>query len=131
MVDEQEAAWRALLVASASTPAVQQRLSDFLRAAVAERQALVRTMRAAQRSGDLAPAAVASLKAAERESRLRLLQSLLDMGREVAAEGAAAAPDVQAAFRRTWLSSVNSLLAIDQVRVARLCSCCYSKHTSF
>lgn len=59
----------------------------------------------------------------ERQSRLRLMASLLEVGTEMAAVEDSG---VQQAMQATWLSSVNNLLAIDQVRGALLCvpRCC-------
>lgn len=104
----------ALAAASASAP-LHERLSDFLGAAIAERRALVENMLAARRStqrGDVSANTLRELRAAERRSRVSLMRTLHAMGDELAA----AAGDVDSrALRTMWLTTVNSLLAIDQV----------------
>ena len=105
----------ALAAASASAP-LHERLSDFLGAAIAERRALVENMLAARRSaqrGDVSASTLRELRGAERRSRVSLMRTLHAMGDELAA----AAGDVDAhALRTMWLTTVNSLLAIDQAR---------------
>lgn len=105
----------ALAAASASAP-LHERLSDFLGAAIAERRALVENMLAARRSalrGDVTTATLRELRTAERRSRVSVMHTLHAMSDELAA----AASDADAhALRMMWLTTVNSLLAIDQAR---------------
>lgn len=112
IVAEKEAAWHALLAAGGDA-SVHGRLADFLLHAVAERKVLVENMLAAQHAGEVDADTVAELRTQEVASRLRLMRSLLHMGQEVAAAGES---DSQQALRATWLHSVNSLLAIDEVQ---------------
>ena len=114
-INEQRAAALAAAGAAESAPPLRDRLADFLSLAVAERRALVENMLAAQRSvdrGDVSSATLRELRRAERDSRVQLMHSLLAMGRELAA---ATGERDAAALRTTWITSVNSLLAIDQV----------------
>jgi hypothetical protein len=110
-MEEKDAAWRAIRRV-AGAPELQRRLSEFLHHAIAERKVLVENMLAVQHAGEVSAATMGELKQQERESRLRLMRSLLDMGNEVASVDDS---DVQKAMQVTWLLSVNSLLAIDQV----------------
>lgn len=116
-INEESATALAAAGAAESAPPLRERLADFLSLAVAERHALVENMLAAQRNvdrGDVPPATVRELRRAERDSRVQLMHSLLAMGQELAA---ATSESDAAALRTTWITSVNSLLAIDQVRV--------------
>jgi hypothetical protein len=119
LASEQVAALAA--AAPVATAPLHDRLIDFLTHAVAERRALVENMLAAQRSaaqGDVSAATLRALRRDERESRLRLMRSLLAMGGELAA---AAKGEEIPALRSMWLTSVNSLLAIDQVSITLKC----------
>lgn len=117
----------ALAAASGSAP-LHERLSDFLGAAIAERRALVENMLATRRSalrGDVSTGTLRELRAAERRSRVSLMRTLHAMGDELAA----AAGDVDAhALRTMWLTTVNSLLAIDQARTHPCSACSHMWH---
>lgn len=67
-------------------------------------------MLALQTQQSVNPADVARARSAERRSRLRLMRSLLAMGEDLTLLS-----DFEAlpALRATWLSSVNSMLAMD------------------
>jgi hypothetical protein len=111
IVQLKEAVWRALLRSSRDNE-LHERLANFLQLAVAERQVLIENLLAAQHAGEVDAPTAQELRRQELASRLRLMRSLLQVGEEVASLAGA---DSQQTVREMWLSSVNSLLAIDEV----------------